>query len=209
MNVVLFGATGMIGSRVLQELVSRGHGVTAIVRDPKRVTANSAVKAVKGDLLNPSEAASLVKGADAVISAYGPGPENPEKVVDATHSLIAAAIQAGIKRVIVVGGAGSLLVAPNMRVVDAPNFHQEWKGIALAHADALEVLRKADLDWTYLSPAAVIQPGERTGKFRLDTDNLVKDAQGNSRISAEDYAVALVDELEKSQHVRRRFTLGY
>ncbi|HEX3438164.1 MAG TPA: NAD(P)-dependent oxidoreductase [Pseudacidobacterium sp.] len=208
MNVVLFGATGMIGSRVLQELLSRGHKVTAVVRDPGRVPANPAVKAVKGDLLNTSEVASVIKGSDAVVSAYSPG-ENPGKIVDATRSLIAAAKQAGVMRVIMVGGAGSLLVAPNVRVVDAPNFPEEWKGIALAHNDALDVLRKADLDWTYFSPAALIQPGERTGKFRIGANTLVADTQGNSKISAEDYAIALVDELERPQHIRQQFTVGY
>jgi hypothetical protein len=209
MNVVLFGATGMVGSRVLSELVSRGHNVTAVVRDPSRVPQNPSVKAVKGDVLDSASVAEVVKGADAVISAYSPPPETPGKIVDATRSLMAGLKQAGVKRLIEVGGAGSLFVAPNVRLVDAPDFPGEWKAIALAHGDALHVLRGADLDWTYFSPAALIQPGERTGKFRLATDNLIVDGEGNSKISAEDYAVALVDELEKSEHVRQRFTIGY
>lgn len=208
MNLVLLGASGMIGSRILQELVHRKHKVTAVVRNPEKVPANPAVKAVKGDLLNTSELTELMKGKDAVISAYSPGAD-PSKMIAATRSLIDAAKQAGVKRVIMVGGAGSLLVAPNLRLVDAPDFPESWKSIALAHADALDILRKADLDWTSFSPAAFIQPGERTGKFRLGSDNLVTDAQGQSRISVEDYAVALVDELEKPQHVRQRFTVGY
>lgn len=126
-----------------------------------------------------------------------------------TRSLIAAARQAGVRRVIMVGGAGSLLVAPNVRLVDAPGFPEEYRAIALTHADALAVLRVADLDWTYFSPASLIQPGERTGKFRIGGDNLVADAQGKSRISSEDYATALVDELETPQHIRQRFTIGY
>jgi putative NADH-flavin reductase len=208
MNVSLLGASGMIGSRILQELVSRGHKVTAVVRNPQKVPVNPAIKAVKGDLLNTSELAGLIEGTDAVISAYSPGAD-PGKIVDATRSLIAAVKQAGVKRVIMVGGAGSLLIAPNLRLVDSPDFPEGWKSIALAHADALNILRGADLDWTSFSPAAFIQPGERTGKFRLGSDNLVTDAKGVSRISAEDYAVALVDELEKPQHVRQRFTVGY
>jgi putative NADH-flavin reductase len=199
----------MIGSRILKELVSRGHQVTAVVRDPSRVAANSAVKAVKGDVFDAADVAQVAKGADAVVSSYGPGPENPGKVVDATKSLIAGLKQAGVKRFIEVGGAASLFVAPNVRLVDVPDFPAEFKGIALAHADALEVLRGSDLDWTYLSPAAFIQPGERTGKFRLGGDNLIADEQGTSRISAEDYAVALMDELEKPQHIRQRFTVAY
>ncbi len=208
MNVVLFGATGMIGSRILQELLSRGHKVTAVVRNPEKVPANPAVKAVSGDLRNTSQSAGLIQGADAVISAYSPGNE-PARIVDATRSLIAAAQQAGVKRVIMVGGAGSLLVAPNLRLVDTPDFPAEWKPIATAHADAFEVLQNSRLDWTYFSPAALIQPGKRTGKFRLGTDNLITDAQGNSSISAEDYAIALVDELETPKHIRQRFTVGY
>lgn len=208
MNVVLYGATGMIGSRVLNELISRGHKVTAVVRDPSRVPNEPGVKAVKGDVLNASEVAEVVKGADAVISAYNPLP-NAELIVDATRSLIAGLKQAGVKRFIEVGGAGSLFVAPNLRLIDAPNFPAEYKEIARTHADALEVIRQSDLDWTYFSPAAFIQPGERTGKFRLGDDMLIADDKGNSSISAEDYAIALVDELENPKHIRKRFTIGY
>lgn len=208
MNVILFGATGMIGSRVLKELVSRGHKVTAVVRDPSRVPPEPNVKAVKGDVLDPAEVAAVVKGSDAVISSYAPG-QKPEAIVDATKSLIAGLKEAGVKRFIEVGGAGSLFVAPNLRLIDAPSFPAEYKEIALTHAEALEVLRGSDLDWTYFSPAALIQPGERTGKFRLDKDMLVADEKGNSRISAEDYAIALVDELENPKHIRQRFTIGY
>jgi len=208
MNLVLFGATGMIGSRVLKELVARGHTVTAVARDVSRVPNEPGVKAVQGDVLNTVEVAEIVKGSDAVISAYSPGP-NPEVVVDATKSLIAGLKQAGVKRFIEVGGAGSLFVAPNVRLIDAPNFPAEYKEIALAHADALEVLRNSDLDWTYFSPAALIQPGERTGKFRLGEDTLIADEKGNSSISAEDYAIALVDELENPKYIRKRFTIGY
>jgi uncharacterized protein len=208
MNVVLFGATGMIGSRVLKELVSRGHTVTAVVRDPSRVPNEPGVKAVQGDVLNTAQVAEIVKGSDAVISSYSPGP-NHGVVVDATKSLIAGLKQAGVKRFIEVGGAGSLFVAPNVRLIDAPNFPAEYKDIAIAHADALEVLRNSDLDWTYFSPAAFIQPGERTGKFRLGEDTLIADEKGNSSISAEDYAIALVDELENPKYIRRRFTIGY
>jgi len=208
MNVVLFGATGMIGSRVLKELVSRGHTVTAVVRDPSRVPNEPGVKAVKGDVLDASEVAEVAKGADAVISAYNPG-SNPSVIVDATKSLIAGLKLAGVNRFIEVGGAGSLFVGPNLRLVDAPGFPAEYKEIALTHADALEVIRKSDLDWTYFSPAALIQPGERTGKFRLAEDTLVADDKGNSSISAEDYAIALVDELEHPKHIRKRFTIGY
>ncbi|QNI33342.1 NAD(P)-dependent oxidoreductase [Alloacidobacterium dinghuense] len=208
MHVVLFGTTGMIGSRVLAELLSRGHIVTAVARDVSRVSNEPNVKAVRGDVLNSAEVAEIAKGSDAVISSYSPGT-NTELIVDATRSLIAGLDRARVKRFIEVGGAGSLFVAPNVRLIDAPNFPDEYKAIAIAHADALEVLRKSDLDWTYFSPAAFIQPGERTGKFRLAGDTLVADDKGNSRISAEDYAIALVDELENPKHIRQRFTIGY
>jgi putative NADH-flavin reductase len=208
MNIVLFGATGMIGSRVLRELVSRGHKVTAVVRDPSRVPNEPGVTAVQGDVLDAASVAKIVKGADTVVSAYGPGA-NAIAVVDATKSLIAGLKQAGVKRLIEVGGAGSLFVAPNVRLVDAPDFPTEWKPIALAHNESLDVLRKSDLDWTYFSPAAFIQPGERTGKFRLGSDTLLTDEKGNSRISAEDYAIALADELENPKHIRQRFTIAY
>jgi len=209
MNVVLYGATGMIGSRIQRELVSRGHSVTAVVRDPSRVESNPAVKAVKGDLTDAADVAAKAKGADAIISAYNTGAGTERVLLDAVQSLIAGAKTAGVSRVIVVGGAGSLYVAPGVTVIDSGHVPEEWKASAIAHRDALAILREADLDWTYLSPAAFIQPGERTGKFRLGKDDLVTDAKGESRISAEDYAVALVDELEQPKHIRQRFTLAY
>jgi uncharacterized protein len=209
MNVVLYGATGMIGSRIQRELVSRGHSVTAVVRDPSRVESNAAVTAVKGDQTDAADVAAKAKGADAIISAYNPGIGTERLLLDAVQALIAGAKTAGVSRVLVVGGAGSLYVAPGVTVLDSGHLPEKLKPIATAHRDALEVLREADLDWTYLSPAAFIQPGERTGKFRLGKDDLIADAKGESRISAEDYAVALVDELEQPKHTRQRFTLAY
>jgi putative NADH-flavin reductase len=209
MNVVLYGATGMIGSRIQRELVSRGHTVTAVVRDPSRVESSPVVTAVKGDLTDAADVAANAKGADAIISAYSPGQGTEHLVLDATRSLIAGAKSAGVSRILVVGGAGSLYVAPGVTVIDSGHLPDAWKPIAIAHRDALEILRTADLDWTYLSPAAFIELGERTGKFRLGKDDLVADAKGESRISAEDYAIALVDELEQPKHLRQRFTLAY
>ncbi len=209
MNVVLYSATGMIGKRVLNELISRSHHVTAVVRDPSKVPANPAVKAVKGDILNPEDVAAKVKGADAVISAYGPGQGPVEELLEATRSLIAGLKQAGVSRLIFVGGAGSLLVAPGVDIIASGHLPEEYKAIAIAHRDALNILRESDLDWTYFSPAIFIQPGERTGKFRLGGDSLVADDQGKSSISAEDYAIALVDELENPKYIRQRFTAAY
>ena len=208
MNVVLYGASGMIGSRVLKELLHRGHTVTAVVRSPEKVTAVGAY-VVMGDVLDPAVVAATAKGVEAAISAYAPPKGDETAIIAATHSLLAGLKQAGVRRLIVVGGAGSLEVAPGVQLVDTPNFPEHFKAIALAHRDVLPILRQSSLDWTYLSPAGFIQPGERTGKFRLGGTQLVADEKGESRISAEDYAVALVDELENPQHVRQQFTLAY
>ncbi len=210
MNVVLFGAGGMIGSRILKELIARGHKVTVVARDPAKIPATANVRAVKGDALDVESIASATKGADAVISAYGPGTQDQQKLMEeSTRALIAGVREAGVKRFLMVGGAGSLLVAPGVDLIDSGYLPEEYRVIAIAHRDALKILRESDLDWTSLSPAGFIQPGERTGKFRLGEEMLITDAEGNSRISAEDYAVALVDELEHPKHIRQRFTLAY
>ncbi|MFY9690322.1 MAG: NAD(P)-dependent oxidoreductase [Candidatus Acidiferrales bacterium] len=218
-NIALYGATGMIGQRILREALSRGHQVTAIVRNVAKVpTDKPGLTAKPGDVLKPESVAVAIKGNEVVVSAYGPGAGDPQQAVQAARSLIegvGAANQNSGKRIriIMVGGAASLEVAPGMILLDTPSFPAAWKGIASAHRDALEVLRKegtaAGIDWTYFSPAAFIQPGERTGKFRLGADQLVTDAKGESRISAEDYAVAVVDEIEKPQFIGKRFTAAY
>jgi putative NADH-flavin reductase len=209
MKVVLFGASGMIGSRVLGELVRRGHAVTAVVRHPEKIKAEPGVNVVQGDITDPAAVASAAKGADAAISAYSPPPVDPGLISEATRSLLAGLAEAGVRRLIAVGGAGSLEVAPGVQLVDTPSFPAAWKAIALAHRDVLPVLKNADLDWSYFSPAAMIEPGKRTGKFRLGGTRLVANDQGESKISAEDYAVALVDELENPRYVRQQFTAAY
>jgi uncharacterized protein len=146
------------------------------------------------------------------MSAYGPrGDETAQTIVDAAHALIAGLKTAGVRRLVVVGGAGSLEVASGVHLVDTPEFPAAWKGVALAHRDALSVYRAeaGDLDWTYVNPAAFIAPGERTGTFRLGGDRLMTDAHGQSRVSAEDFAIALLDEVEHPRHVRQRFTVAY
>ncbi len=208
MNVVLYGATGMIGSRILKELLHRGHKVTAVVRNPEKASAVGAF-VVKGDVLEPADVAATAKGADAVVSAYAP-PKGDEPVLSAAVLALLDGVEAtGVRRLIIVGGAGSLEIAPGVLLVDTPNFPEAYRDIALAHRDVLPLLRESSLDWTYLSPAAFIQPGDRTGTFRLGQTQLVTDEKGESRISAEDYAVALVDELENPRHVRQQFTLAY
>jgi hypothetical protein len=209
MKVVLFGASGMIGSRILDELVRRGHAVTAVVRHPEKVQALNGVKPVQADVTDPASVAVVAKGADAAISAYAPPHTEPGKILDATRALVAGLKQAGVHRLIAVGGAGSLEVAPGVQLVDTPEFPSAWMAIALAHRDVLPILKRSDLDWTYFSPAALIEPGVRTGKFRLGGTRLVANDRGESKISAEDYAVALVDELENSQNIRKQFTAAY
>lgn len=218
MRVVLYGATGMIGSRILKELLSRGHTVTAVVRDPSKLAAQNHLTIEKGDMLDAGHIAKVAKGAgaDVVISAYGPpsGPQGPDpakvgQLAEATRALIAGVRRAGAPRIIMVGGAGSLEISPGLQIVDSPTFPDAYKPIALAHRDAFYILRETDLNWTCFSPAMMIQPGERTGKFRLGKDALISDEKGNSSISAEDYAVALVDEVEQGRHTKQRFTIGY
>jgi putative NADH-flavin reductase len=212
MKIALFGATGTIGQRILDEALRRGHSVTAIVRDPSRLAVDHAnLTAVRGDLLDSKSVAESVAGHDAVISAYGPPHGAEQTIVAATRSLVEGLKRADVKRLVSVGGAGSLTVAPGLKLVDAPQFPESYKPIAIAHEDALEVLKQeaGDLAWTSFSPAALIEPGERTGTFRLGGDELVSDAAGQSRITAEDYAIALLDEVEAPAHVQRRFTAAY
>jgi hypothetical protein len=199
----------MIGSRILDELVRRGHTVTAVSRHPEKVEALDGVKAVQGDVTDAASVAAIARGADAVVSAYAPPRPDPGKILDATRALMAGLKEAGVRRLIAVGGAGSLEVAPGVQLVDTPEFPSGWMAIALAHRDVLPILKQSDLDWTYFSPAALIGPGVRTGKFRLGNTRLVANDRGESRISAEDYAVALVDELENPQNIRKQFTAAY
>lgn len=210
MKVALYGATGKSGSRILKELVSRGHQVTAIARDPARVPPPGPGVAVKqDDLSDPKSIAAAIDGAEAVISAYAPPQDKPEAIVGVTQRQVDA-LSHGLKaRLIVVGGAGGLNVAPGISLIDSGHLPEAYLPIAKAHVNALNVLRASTIDWTYLAPAAYFVPGERTGKFRLGKDELIANAQQDSRISMEDYAVALVDELEKPQHRRQRFSVGY
>ncbi len=209
MNIVLFGATGMIGSRILDELVSRGHSITAVIRDPGKLAGRENVIGTSGDIFDAASVADAVRDGDLVVSAYGPGPENPDLLLKATESLIAGVAAGGVRRLVMVGGAGTLETAPGRQLMDAPDFPAAWKGIAMAHGNALQLLRASGLDWTSVSPAAYIHPGERTGKFRTGTDNLITNDQGQSEISAEDFAIAVADEVENPRHIRQRFTAAW
>jgi uncharacterized protein len=208
MNVVLYGATGKSGIRILTELLARGHNVTAVARNPTGLPAG--VKTVKDDLSDASKIAAIISGSDAVVSAYAPPQDDTDQLLGVTEREIEAVHKAGKNiRLIVVGGAGSLEVAPGVTVLKSGHLPAEWVPIATSHEKALQLLRKSNINWTYFSPAGFFEPGTRTGKFRIDTNKLVADAQGNSRISMEDYAIALVDELEKPAHERAQFTIGY
>jgi hypothetical protein len=164
------------------------------------------VLALTGDALDAKDVAEKTAGADVVVSSYAPPQNDPGKLLDATRALIAGMKEGGAKRLLVVGGAGSLLVAPNVDLIDSGHLPPEYKAIAIAHRDALRLLKASDIDWTYFSPAAFIEPGVRTGNFRLGGDFLLLDGQAPGRISAEDYAIALADELELPKHRRQRFT---
>lgn len=211
MKIALFGAGGMLGSRIAQGALDRGHELTAVSRDPaKLVLTHPKLHKVRGDILDPASVTAAVLGQDAVISAFGPGQHgDAEDVVKAARALIAGVKLSGVKRLLVVGGAGGLEVKPGLQLVDTPGFPAAYKPVALAHREALGVYRTSDLDWTYLAPAALIQPGTRTGKYRSGGDQLLTDAKGESRISAEDYAVAMLDELESPKHRRARFSVAY
>lgn len=210
MQVALYGATGKAGSRILKELVSRGHRVTAIVRDPAKLPQpGPGVTVKRDDLSDPQKIAAAVDGAEAVISAYGPPEDDPDEIVGVTQRQVEALNHGAHARLIVVGGAGGLNVAPGVTLLESGHLPEAYYPIVKAHIKAFNLLRTSSIDWTYLAPAAYFLPGERTGKFRLGKDELIADAQHESRISMEDYAIALVDELEKPRHRRQRFSVGY
>ena len=214
-NVLLIGATGFVGSAILNELVNRDHKVTAVVRNVEKVTKNDLVEAVQADVADVDAIAKLAEGKDAIISAYNPGWMNPDiarlitenypKILDATK-------KSGVERLLIVGGAGTLFCAPGLRVVDSGAIPEEIMGGVRPLGDFYlnTLMNEQDIDWTFFSPAGAFdEKGERTGKFRLGKDDLVVDANGQSHISVQDYAVAMVDELEKPAHHKERFTIGY
>ena len=203
-HIAILGITGRAGSRIANELLQRGHTVTGIARNVAGVAPRDGLQVKAGDATKGDTLAPLLRGHDAIVSTtrFDGGSD--------AATLVAAAKQAGVPRLLVVGGAGSLEVAPGVAVVDTPNFPAAYKAEALAGRAFLEALRgERELDWTFISPSALFEPGERTGKFRLGGDQLLADAAGASRITMEDYAIALVDEIESPKHSRRRFTVGY
>jgi putative NADH-flavin reductase len=212
MKIAVFGANGRIGSRVITEALNRGHDVTAVVRHPEDYKViHEHLKVAKADLFRMQDVETAAFNQDVVVSAYSnSGGAAVSSITEVAVPLIAGLKQANTRRLIIVGGAGSLEVAPGVQLVDAPGFPDMYKPTALAHREALKIYQKEnDLDWTYVSPSAEIMPGERTGKFRTGTNQLLTAADGKSNISMEDFAVAIVDEIENPIHVRGQMTVGY
>ena len=216
MRIVVMGATGNIGQRIVKEALSRGHEVVGVVRDPSQVESpDRRVALVKGDATNPVDVARVAHRANAIVSAISPRPNArgmaAPLLVDAARAIIAGAKKAAVKRVIFVGGAGSLELAPGKRLLDSPDFPPPYKPEALEGWDSLEVFRNegAGIEWTVISPAAEISAGQRTGRYRATGDQFIPDAKGQSHISFEDYAVAVLDELEHRNHVGKRFGVAY
>ena len=203
MKIAIIGATGNIGTKVVNEALERGHNVTGIARHVEKLDDRNGLSKVSCDLADEKQLADGIRGVDAVIVSVR------HDLCDIDH-VYNACRQAGVKRVLVVGGAASLEVSPGVMLIDTPGFPDEIKIQATPAVESLKRIREiSDLDWTFVSPSIVIVPGERTGKFRLAGDELLKDAKGDSRISQEDFAVALIDEVEKPQYIRKRFTVGY
>ncbi|MFJ6216792.1 NAD(P)-dependent oxidoreductase [Streptomyces sp. NPDC092296] len=212
MKVLLFGATGHIGSAIAAELLSRGHQVTGVTRSGSNGD-DAGFPLVAGDVSNAAQVAELAAGHDLVASAVGPRlgvDDDREILIGATNGLIEGLRKSGVKRLVVLGGAGSLETAPGVRVIDSPHFPEMWKANAHAQIEALGIYREVqDLDWTFISPAQMIEPGERTGSYRVGGEQLLVDAEGKSRISIADYAIAFVDEIERGASIRTRIAVAY
>lgn len=214
-NVLLIGATGFVGSAVLNELVSRGHKVTAVARNIEKVAKSELLDVVKEDVANMDAIAKLADGKDAIISAYNPGWTNPDiatLISENYPKILSAAKKSGVKRLLIVGGAGTLFCAPGLRVVDSGAIPEEIMGGVRPLGDFYlnTLMNEKDIDWVFFSPAGVFdQQGKKTGNYRLGKDDLIVDAEGNSHISVQDYADAMVNELEKPAHHKERFTIGY
>ncbi len=215
MKIAVIGASGFIGSRILKEAIGRSHLVTGICRHPEKITINHPnLKTEKGDVSVPETIPGLCSGADVIISAYNPGWTNPDIAADTTRVykiIIEGVRKAGVRRLLVVGGAGSLFVSPGLMLMDSGKLPESYLPAIRALWNVCTEMLSAerDVDWAFFSPAENIFPGTRTGKFRLGKDDLIVGSDGKSLISAEDYAVAMIDEAENPVHHRERFTIGY
>jgi len=203
MKIAVAGASGRAGSEITKELSRRGHTVTAIARNPEKIADLPNVTPTKGDVLDEAGLAKLWAGHDVAISSVHFLASDPKK-------LIGAAKASGVGRYLIVGGAGSLEVAPGVKLVTTPGFPAQYRAEAEAGSVFLDLLRQEkELNWTFISPSALFVEGERTGKFRLGTDQLLTASDGKSWITFADYAIALADEIERLSHLRQRFTVGY
>ena len=218
MNIAIIGASGFVGTALLSEAARREHTITAISRHPEKITANNNhhITAVGCDIFEGNKLAGVLADHDAVLSAYNPGWDDPDiydDYLEGSKTIQNAVKKAGVKRYLVIGGAGSLEIAPGKQLVDTPDFPKEYKEGAKAARDYLNILRKEKgLDWTFLSPAILMHPGidtGRTGNYRIGTEQPVFDENGESKISAEDLSVALLDELENGDFIQKRFTVAY
>ncbi|WP_211747217.1 NAD(P)-dependent oxidoreductase [Paenibacillus sp. Marseille-Q4541] len=210
MKLIIFGASGTIGQAIVQEALRRKHEVTAVVRNRFKLNEkHDLLTVVEGDLLKPGSIAELAKGHEVVISAYGPKFGAEQELVEVARALVEGLREGGVERLVVVGGAGSLKTDEGVPLMETAGFPEEVKPLAMAHQDAFQIYQESDLDWTYLSPASIIEPGRRTGNFRIGTDRLIVDEEGQSRISVEDYAVALIDEVDDPYFSGSRFTVAY
>ena len=214
-KIVLIGASGFVGSAVLKEALDRGLNVTAVVRYPEKITiVHKNLVKTEGDVSFSDTVAEVSKGADAVISAYNPGWQNPDIAKETTlvyKAILEGIRKSGVKRFLVVGGAASLFISPGIRLIDAGVIPESFQPAVRALADVylIDLMSEKSIDWVFFSPAGILEPGLRTGKFRLGKDDLIVNEKGESKISVQDYAVAMIDELEKPAHHRERFTIGY
>ncbi|MNH61160.1 NAD(P)-dependent oxidoreductase [Aeromonas media] len=212
MKIALIGASGFVGSAILNEAVSRGHHVTAIVRDTSKLTPHPQVTAVAVDAQDPQALADVIKGHDRVISAYNPGwstPDIHDQYLKGASAIVEAA-KAAHSWLLVVGGAGSLEIAPGVQLVDTPDFPAEWKQGALAARDGLTALRReAALDWRFVSPPVFLEPGEKRGGYRLGGDQVLFSGDKPAGIRVGDLADGVLNEAETPAHLLQRFTLGY
>lgn len=213
MHIALIGPTGFVGSALLNELLQRGHRVTALARTPEKIAPRDGLTVVKADVTDAAQVAQAVQGADAVASAYNPGwthPDLHDEFLRGSRAITQGVKAAGVQRLLVVGGAGSLYVAEGVQLVDTPQFPAEWKAGALAAREALNLLRQeSTLQWTFLSPPILLEPGERTGQYRLGTEYPLMNGDQPGQISVADLAVAIVDDLENPHHLQQRFTVAH
>jgi uncharacterized protein len=211
MRLIVFGASGRLGSLLVEAALRRGHQVTAAARDRSRLNDHDGAVTVESvDATHADLVAQVGRGHDAALSAVTQH-DRPEVLVEAARGLLDGLARARVPRLVVAGGAGSLKLPSGQRLMDGPDFHQEWKPEAIAQANALGVYEQAqtDVDWVYISPGALLEPGERTGSYRAGTDYLITDAHGHSRITMEDFAIAVLDEIEEPKHSRERFTAAH